>query len=222
MTVSATHNLASVRGLWGATGVYVLTHRESGRRYVGQSADIGRRMAIHRSGAKRGDKSSEIRRALIEHGIDAFDMQVVDECSADELDELETFAIEFFDATNPDCGFNGRTGGRNGVFVGAALERKTAANIALANDMSWRNRQADGLRSRSKSAEWRANVKAGLRARFGRFIWRHPEHGTEIAGHGELAERHAGLCTSHLSAVARGKLRQHKGWICVGRAEEPK
>lgn len=219
MTKGVTRSLVSSRGLWGVCGVYVLTHRASGRRYVGQSINIGRRLALHRSDAKAKRSESAIKRAMSEYGVGAFAAQVVDTCAPDMLDELERFAIEFFDSTNREYGFNCKSGGRIGdALVGVARDEKAAVNRALANNLTWRRRHAAGVRARSKDPVWRANVKAGLRALAPRFAWRHPVHGAEVAGASELAEKFAGLNASHLSAVARGELRQHKGWVCTGRA----
>jgi len=217
MTVAAARSTSSSRGLRGVCGVYVLTHRASGRRYVGQSRNIGQRLAIHRSNAKIGLTDSALKRAFATYGIEAFDLRVVDTCEPEMLDELEQFAIEFFDSTNSERGWNARTGGRTGdSWVGEALERKAEINRALPKSAIWRKRQAAGIRANSTSPVWRANVKAGQRAIAPKFVWSHPVHGTKQGCASELVDMHKELNSSHLSAVARGKLRQHKGWTCLG------
>jgi group I intron endonuclease len=58
-------------------GVYRITHRESGRIYIGSSTDIKKRVLKHLRGAS-GGRQSHLRNALAKYGRDAFDFDVIE------------------------------------------------------------------------------------------------------------------------------------------------
>jgi len=154
-------------------------------------------MAEHRYDARRGRTRSAVQRAFQESGLEAFVVELVATCSPNELDERERLAIESFKTTDPAKGFNLRTGGLSGdLFNG-----------------EWKARNAQI--NRDKSAQWLANIAAANRARFPVFKWHNAALGiTEFATQTELAEKYS-MLSGTVSAVARGRFRQHKGWRCV-------
>ena len=75
---------------WKASGVYMLTCRVNGKRYVGQSVNIKRRMKEHKSVR---DCKTVISKAIAKYGWDAFDKTVLEFCPVEELDEKEIYYI---------------------------------------------------------------------------------------------------------------------------------
>lgn len=61
------------------TGIYKLTHKESGKIYIGQSKHLKRRLNEHRRCEKSNDKEgsqSVVRRAIKKYGFDAFHLRI--------------------------------------------------------------------------------------------------------------------------------------------------
>ena len=101
------------------TGIYKLTHKESGKVYIGQSKHLKRRMNEHRRCEKSNDKKgsqSVVRRAIKKYSFDAFDFEIILYCQEGEyMNMMETKLIQFYDCLVPK-GYNVRDGG-NKVFM---------------------------------------------------------------------------------------------------------
>jgi group I intron endonuclease len=68
------------------TGIYTITHRSSGRSYLGSSVDIDKRWVVHRSSLNRGTHHSPyLQRVWSKHGAAAFDFEVLCETTRAEL-----------------------------------------------------------------------------------------------------------------------------------------
>ena len=88
-------------------GIYVVTHRTTGKRYVGQSVSIATRWKDHLSGQ---GNSPKLAAALRKHGPDAFGFEIVELCAREELNDRECFYIWGFDCLSPK-GYNLTSGG---------------------------------------------------------------------------------------------------------------
>ena len=101
------------------TGIYKLTHKDSGKVYIGQSKHLKRRLNEHRRCEKSDDKKgsqSVVRRAIKKYSFDAFDFEIILYCQEGEyMNMMETKLIQFYDCLVPK-GYNVRDGG-NKVFM---------------------------------------------------------------------------------------------------------
>lgn len=86
-------------------GIYKITKKSNGKSYIGQSNDIKRRINEH-----QGKRDLAIDQAIQKYGIDAFDYEVLEECSLEELDEKEKYWIQYFN-TYKGFGYNCNAGG---------------------------------------------------------------------------------------------------------------
>lgn len=91
--------------------VYKLTNKHTGLSYVGQTTQpIQTRKHFHQFPHSRA-KPRKIERAIMKYGIDAFDIEVLVECSSQsELDEKECQYIQELDTINN--GYNTYPGGK--------------------------------------------------------------------------------------------------------------
>lgn len=87
-------------------GIYMLTNMVTGKKYIGQSRDIVKRIYHHKYDAAR-NKPMKISKAIAEYGMNNFKSEILIECSLDELDKYEK---EFIDKYNPEYNLN--RGGR--------------------------------------------------------------------------------------------------------------
>lgn len=113
------------------SGLYAIVHQSSGRRYVGQSINIGRRWQEHRARVKSGVHGSKALAAdWLRDGEQAFRLEVIVE-SADkaELKRLErallATAENFYNESGP-----GATGRKPGYkHTPEAVEKMRAVNL---------------------------------------------------------------------------------------------
>lgn len=95
----------------------MLTHKDTGRIYIGQSSDLKNRFKQYRVSSKVKRKLTYIERAIQKHGWDAFDSRLIIAAKGKEyLDLLELNAIKVFDCMKPN-GFNLREGGNTSSFT---------------------------------------------------------------------------------------------------------
>ena len=88
-------------------GIYKITKKSNGKSYVGQSNDINRRFDEHRY-----KKDLAIDQAIQKYGAAAFDFEILEECSLEELDSREKYWIAFYN-TFKGFGYNCNEGGGN-------------------------------------------------------------------------------------------------------------
>lgn len=110
-------------------GIYVWTNKINGMQYVGQSIDIERRKNAHIYAAST-DNDAPLYKAMRQYGIDNFVFSVLEECTADELNERETFWITKLDTYKH--GYNCNLGGDQ-YSIGECNPRTQLTNIEVLN-----------------------------------------------------------------------------------------
>lgn len=95
------------------SGIYKITHLDSGRIYIGQSTNIARRLRAYKNNGGSGNSNSVIKRAILKYGWDAFKFEVMVYAAGYEyLNYLEQKAIALYKSLAPK-GFNVLLGGDN-------------------------------------------------------------------------------------------------------------
>jgi group I intron endonuclease len=79
------------------TGIYKITNRVNQKFYIGQSKDIEKRWKDHKQEKSR-KQNTILQRAFAKYGIENFDFEVLQECTKEELNELEVKYIAEFKA----------------------------------------------------------------------------------------------------------------------------
>ena len=72
-------------------GIYKITKKENGKSYIGQSNDIERRIKEHQY-----KRDIPIELAIQKYGVNAFEYEIIEECSLDKLDEREMYWINYY------------------------------------------------------------------------------------------------------------------------------
>lgn len=133
-------------------GIYLLTHIESGRKYVGQSVDIQKRWAMH----ARGHKKTKLGAAVIKYGWSAFAPTVIEVCEASCLNIAEMKWIQHHACVSP-LGFNLTTGGSRQT----KYSDETKAKIGAANSRRIVSKETKAkLRARIVSDEAKAKMSS--------------------------------------------------------------
>ena len=90
-------------------GIYKITKISNGKSYIGQSNDIERRFKEHQI---KGETSRiPVDAAIKKYGINAFTYEILEQCQLEQLNERETYWIQYYDTVNN--GYNCSIGGDN-------------------------------------------------------------------------------------------------------------
>lgn len=223
------------------TGIYLITHRASGKRYVGKSINIPRRWSEHRKGLSH---CPVLEAALKKYGADAFDWEILQTCSESELNDLECWYIQAFGSVSPG-GYNIGYGGEGVTFteeVRAKLSEATRKRLLSAEsraaigeasrkryeDPRERERHSDILRrspALKKALErihndpsWRKAVTESVRrvcADPRRYVLENVITGEREEGQRVQFKDRFGISASMFSDLLKGRLKTAKGWKLV-------
>lgn len=90
-------------------GIYKITHKPTGRTYIGQSVDIGTRWSEHTNFAEAKKKWQVIKKAIYEHSVVEFTFEIIEECPKKDLDKKESYWIKHYNCVKPN-GYNQNRG----------------------------------------------------------------------------------------------------------------
>lgn len=110
-------------------GIYLITHKETSQKYVGQSIDIGRRWRHHIMGYDI--EHSRVERAIRKHGVDKFNFQIITELPNDIklLNCHEKYWMKFYNTYEDKNHYNLTPGGDfNPMRVPEIVERISGKN----------------------------------------------------------------------------------------------
>ena len=91
--------------------IYIIKNKVNNKVYVGQThVSIKLRFQNHLSAARRG-LDYVIGKAIRKYGEDKFYVELLEECTAEELNDREKYWIAFFNSTDNKFGYNMSIGG---------------------------------------------------------------------------------------------------------------
>lgn len=115
-------------------GIYKITNTINNKCYIGQSADLFKRIKRHVKTLTNGTNRNEhLQNAYNKYGTGNFTIEIIEECTKECLDEREIFWIDYYKSYDPQYGYNktkGGTGG-NGYLEIANKKRKEEIKIKL-------------------------------------------------------------------------------------------
>ena len=95
------------------SGIYKIENLIDGKIYIGQTVNYRRRRKSHLSSLKRNNHHNEhLQRAFNKYGEESFGVELLEECSADNLDEVEIKYIRDLEACDNSKGYNLMFGGQ--------------------------------------------------------------------------------------------------------------
>ena len=86
-------------------GIYKVTNKINGKVYIGQSVDIGKRWRQHMT----AKDDIYFHKAIQKYGVENFQWEIIEKCKKKDLDERESYWIEYYDSYNK--GYNCTKGG---------------------------------------------------------------------------------------------------------------
>lgn len=104
-------------------GIYKITNNVNGKVYIGQSINIKARWKDHIHALNRNDsRCTLLQRAWNKYKQESFSFKILELCQEDELDDVETKYIEFYDAINN--GYNIEPGGNKNKHLSDETKKK--------------------------------------------------------------------------------------------------
>jgi hypothetical protein len=89
------------------SGIYKITHKDSGKLYIGSAQNISIRWGFHkRALRKKKHHSPLLQRSWDKYGEDAFEFSVIVWCERDQLLKVEQHYIDLYQSYEPLRGFN--------------------------------------------------------------------------------------------------------------------
>lgn len=151
--------IKTIENIKGVSGIYAIIHRETGRCYIGSAVDLERRRKRHLQHIKNGGLQ-RIHAAVIRHGIDQFDFEVLERCHKQCLLEREGFYIALFDSTSSsDFNVQAVPVARYGwTITEATRERLRLAHLGKKLSLETRLKMRASAKGKIRSPEHCANL----------------------------------------------------------------
>ena len=150
-------------------GIYSIRHKQSGKRYVGKSVNVERRLITHKYYCSRNvpnkrHSNRHLYNAIRKYGWDAFDKELLETFDTVDnklISERELFWIDFYDATNRDKGYNLRRDSSTGLIVHDETKKMMSENMKGSNNPNFGNNWTDTMKT-NMSIVAKERHKSGL------------------------------------------------------------
>lgn len=173
-------------------GIYLLTHIETGRKYVGQSRRIAHRWKQH----ERATAKNKIGAAIRAYGWASFSAEIIQLCEPHELNACEARWVLHYQCVAP-LGFNLTTGGDH-----TAYSDETRKKIGDAN-----RRRVVTEETRAKMSKAQSNRSATHRENISKAKTGRPISQEHAAALRKAAKDHAATNIPRLAEINRGSKR---------------
>ena len=102
--------IGRVLGIGAHTGIYKITHLETGQAYIGQASNVADRFKEHiKCGLGIDTPANKLYTAMQKYGVENFTFELLEECSRAQLNEREKYYIELY--KTQEWGWNQTKGG---------------------------------------------------------------------------------------------------------------
>ena len=161
-------------------GIYKITNLINNKIYIGQSVDIMRRFGDHKRFAinkNSKEYNTPLHRAIRKYGIENFNIENIEECNCEELDDKEKFWISYYDASNTLKGYNLTKGGLGGHKKNCkhVLQYDLEGNFIKEWNATWEAAEALNITNNNIRSACYKNGKSA-----GGYQWKFKDDNTEI------------------------------------------
>ena len=159
-------------------GVYRIENLLDGKLYIGSSINVEARFRKHLATLNRGEhQNAHLQRAFDRDGVDSFCLELVESCTADDLEAREQFYIDKYRV--PELGYNiaPRAYSNKGVrHTEEEIEKMREASTGRKFSAIHKERIATALRQHIRAPEHSLNISLAKKGKPSSFKGkRHPE-----------------------------------------------
>lgn len=196
-------------------GVYEWYNGATYKSYVGSSIDVvGRKYSHLRALRNNTHPNRHLQAAFNKYGESSFEFRILQETAKDELLATEQFWIDFYDATNPNVGYNilPKAGRTSGVLRSA----ETKAKIGNHSKYRWTQDayKRNQIQKRLHGTQSATTVQKKVDAISKTYKITKPDGSIEyIKNLKQYCILH-GLDDSAMVKVSKGKYKHHRGYGC--------
>ena len=149
-----------------SSGIYCILCTANGKRYVGQSVAMKRRLTAHLSRLRRGvHYNAHLQAAFQKYGAESFETSVLEECAEDMLDIRERAWISYYQSTNPEFGYNRELGGHAQKATPETRAKLSELLRQRYADPAARAKMSEAHRGKKITPETRAKLSEAARGR---------------------------------------------------------
>ncbi len=190
-------------------GIYKIVNRTNGKTYVGQSVDIERRFAEHKTPKANGN--DRLHNDIKTLGIDNFDFQVIELCTKDELNAKE---LHYIRSLNPfyNC-------------IGKQRPKETREKISKTLKKRWINLDEEEkqkiIKNNLKGPRKGHEVSQATREKLREWVKENQGQKVMIVETGQTfkkikdLENYLGVCSGTCASYWAGKIKSVKGFHVV-------
>jgi len=166
-------------------GIYCIENLVNGKKYIGQSVNVERRIRKHKS-ALLGNycNNAYLQRAHDKHGVESFSFYILEVCNYDALDERERRYIYFYKTGEIEFGYNLEGGGNRGKFISDETRQKMS-EVHIGKTLP------------------REQVEKMVESRRG---YKHTEETKRKIGAGNVGKKRSGETIKKMSLLFKGKI----------------
>lgn len=120
-------------------GIYKIENLINGKVYIGQSKNIEKRWAAHRTrpfNQNSKQYNSSLYRSIRKYGLENFSFVVLEETLIEDLDDREKYWIEYYGSRNKEKGYNLTDGGNSATSATLTRKQVDEIKLLLETDMS--------------------------------------------------------------------------------------
>lgn len=163
-------------------GIYKITNLVNGLVYIGQSINIHKRWANHRSrafSAKSREYNIPLYQDFRKYGLENFEFKVIEECLKEELNDKEQYWIEYYDSFFN--GYNESVGGaihcrHSGIskekIIGVITDLKTTTMIHSEIAKKW-DISIEMVQGINTGRYWKHNTSYPIQQNINRYVNRY-------------------------------------------------
>lgn len=194
------------KGIQIMIGIYSITDKTTGNMYIGQSVDIERRFAEHKTPKAKGN--TNLHKDIQEKGIDNFEFSIIEECNIEDLNLKE---LQYIKTLNPFYNT-----------VGKSVSEETRKKISEGTKKWWDSlpqKQKDSIITNNLTGHAKGyKVSEETKQKISRKVSEVQKQKVRCIETDEVFEsvsafeKHVGACTGTCAAYWKGKIKSVKGF----------